>query len=86
MHNEVAAKAECGIETFSFILRVYVLVLKILVSKNLSRSVKQISLLGGPERFGLERFGFEKNVSISVSTMFLGPVLSEQNMSFRFGC
>ena len=52
-----------------------------MVSKNLSLSVKKISLLGGPERFGLE-----KNVSISVFINILGPLLSEQNMTFRFGC
>ena len=50
--------------------------------KNFSLSVKKISLLGGPERFGLERFGLEKNVSISVFIKFWSR---EQNMSFRFG-
>ena len=73
MHNEVAAKAECGIETFPFVLRVSVLVLKILISKYLSLCVTLI----GPEKFGLE-----KNVSISVFIKFWSR---EQNMSFRFG-
>ena len=80
MHNEVAAKAECGIETFPFVLRVSVLVLKILVSKDLILCVKKVSPSVGPESFGLV-----KNVQISLFIKFLVPLLSEQNMSFRFG-
>ena len=69
MHNEVAAKAECGIETFPFILRVSVLVLKILVKKIAVSVSKKVSFSVSPERFVLK-----KNVSISVLMNFFGPV------------